>query len=150
LTLEKFQEDLKTALKNRDNNRRNTIRLILSALNYAQIAKGVPLEEADVLAVLQKEATRRRESIEAFSKGNRPDLVSVEEAELKVILGYLPPSMTREEIVQAAQKAITESGAQGPRDMGKVMSKLMPQLKGKASGQEVNAVVQELLSGKKA
>jgi uncharacterized protein YqeY len=150
LTLEKFQEDLKEALKKGDNTRRDTIRLILSALNYAQIAKGAPLEEADFLSVLQKEATRRRESIEAFSKGNRPELVAREEAELKVILGYLPPSMTREEIVEAAQKAIAESGAQGPRDMGKVMSKLMPQLKGKASGQEISAVVQELLSGKKA
>lgn len=150
MTLAKFQEDLKEALKQRDNTRRNTIRLILSALNYSQIAKGAPLEEGDVLAVLQKEATRRRESIEAFSKGNRPDLVAQEKAELQVILSYLPPSLTREEIVQAARQAIAESGAQGPRDMGKVMGRLMPQLKGRAGGQEVNAVVQELLSGKGA
>ena len=149
MTLEKFQEDLKEALRKGDTTRRNTIRLILSALNYSQIAKGAPLEEGDVLAVLQKEATRRRESIEAFSKGNRPDLVAQEEAELKVILGYLPPPLTREEIAQAARQAIAESGAQGPRDMGKVMGKLMPQLKGRAGGQEVNAIVQELLSGKR-
>jgi len=150
LTLEKFQEDLKEALRKGDTTRRNTIRLILSALNYSQIAKGAPLEEGDVLAVLQKEATRRRESIEAFSKGNRPDLVAQEKAELQVILGYLPPPLTREEIAQAARQAIAESGAQGPRDMGKVMGRLMPQLKGRAEGQEVNAIVQELLSGKRA
>ena len=148
MTLEKFQEDLKEALKKGENIRRDTIRLILSALNYSQIAKGATLEEADVLAVLQKEATRRRESIEAFSKGNRPDLVAREEAELKVILGYLPPSLTRDEIVQAARQAIAESGVQGPRDMGKVMRLLMPQLKGRAWGQEVSTIVQELLSGK--
>ena len=150
MTLEKFQEDLKEALRKGDTTRRNTIRLILSALNYSQIAKGAPLEEGDFLAVLQKEATRRRESIEAFSKGNRPDLVAQEEAELKVILGYLPPPLTREEIAQAARQAIAESGAQGPKDMGKVMGRLMPQLKGRAGGQEVNAIVQELLSGKRA
>ena len=149
MTLEKFQEDLKEALRKGDTTRRDTIRLILSALNYSQIAKGAPLEEGDVLAVLQKEATRRRESIEAFSKGNRPDLVAQEEAELQVILSYLPPPLTREEIAQAARQAIAESGAQGPRDMGKVMGKLMPQLKGRAGGQEVNAIVQELLSGKR-
>jgi hypothetical protein len=150
LTLEKFQEDLKEALRKGDTTRRNTIRLILSALNYSQIAKGAPLEEGDVLAVLQKEAARRRESIEAFSKGNRPDLVAQEEAELQVILSYLPPPLTREEIAQAARQAIAESGAQGPKDMGKVMGRLMPQLKGRAEGQEVNAIVQELLSGKGA
>ncbi len=150
MTLEKFQEDLKEALRKGDTTRRDTIRLILSALNYSQIAKGAPLEEGDVLAVLQKEATKRRESIEAFSKGNRPDLVAQEKAELQVILSYLPPPLTREEIAQAARQAIAESGAQGPRDMGKVMGRLMPQLKGRAEGQEVNAIVQELLSGKRA
>ena len=150
MTLEKFQEDLKEALRKGDTTRRDTIRLILSALNYSQIAKGASLEEADILAVLQKEATKRRESIEAFSKGNRPDLVAREKAELQVILGYLPPPLTREEIAQAARQAIAESGAQGPRDMGKVMGRLMPQLKGRAEGQEVNAIVQELLSGKRA
>ena len=150
MTLEKFQEDLKEALRKGDTTRRDTIRLILSALNYSQIAKGATLEEGEVLAVLQKEATKRRESIEAFSKGNRPDLVAREKAELQVILGYLPPPLTREEIAKAARQAIAESGAQGPRDMGKVMGRLMPQLKGRAEGQEVNAIVQELLSGKRA
>ena len=149
MTLQGFQEELKEALRKGGTTRRNTIRLILSALNYSQIAKGAPLEEGDILAVLQKEATKRRESIEAFSKGNRPDLVAKEKAELQVILGYLPPSLTREEIAQAARQAIAESGAQGPRDMGKVMGRLMPQLKGRAEGQEVNAIVQELLSGKR-
>ena len=149
MTLQGFQEDLKEALRKGDTTRRNTIRLILSALNYSQIAKGADLEEGEVLVVLQKEATKRRESIEAFSKGNRPDLVAQEKAELQVILGYLPPPLTREEIAQAARQAIAESGAQGPRDMGKVMGRLMPQLKGRAEGQEVNAIVQELLSGKR-
>ena len=149
MTLQGFQEDLKEALRKGDTTRRNTIRLILSALNYSQIAKGADLEEGEILVVIQKEATKRRESIEAFSKGNRPDLVAQEKAELQVILGYLPPPLTREEIAQAARQAIAESGAQGPRDMGKVMGRLMPQLKGRAEGQEVNAIVQELLSGKR-
>jgi uncharacterized protein YqeY len=88
----------------------------------------------------------RRESIEAFEKGNRQDLVDKEKAELAILLEYLPEQMTRDQIVTAARKVINEVGASSQKDKGKVMSQLMPLLRGKAQGQEVNEVVNELLS----
>ena len=145
----KLQGDLKVALKAGDTVRRDTIRLLLSAIHYAEIEKGQPLADPDILGLLSREASKRRESIEAFAKGHRPDLVSREEAELKVILGYLPQPLSREEIFQAARKVIAEVGAQGPRDMGRVMKVLMPRLQGRAEGRESSAIVSELLSSKK-
>jgi len=145
----KLQEELKVALKAGDTVRRDTLRLLLSAIHYAEIEKGQPPADPDILGLLSREASKRRESIEAFTKGHRPDLVSREEAELKVILGYLPQPLSREEIFQAARKVIAEVGAQGPRDMGRVMKVLMPQLQGRAEGREVSAIVSELLSSKK-
>jgi hypothetical protein len=142
---EKLQEDLKTALRKGDKHRLFAIRAVLSAANYAEIDKGKPLEEPDVLGVIAKEAKQRRESIEAFRKGNRQDLVDKEEGELSVLMEYLPKQMDREEIVALAKQVISEVGAKGPGDKGKVMGKLMSQVKGKAEGQLVNTIVTELL-----
>jgi len=86
------------------------------------------------------------ESIEAYKLGNRPDLVAVEEAELAVLLTYMPKQVSHEEVVAIAQRIITEVGARGPGDKGKVMPKIIGELKGKADGKEINAVVTELLS----
>ena len=142
-----MREDLKMALRQGDKVRILAIRSIISAMQYAEKDKGKSLEEQDILGVIAKEARQRRESIEAFSKGNRQDLVDKEQGELAVLLEYLPKQMEREEIVVLAQKVIDEVGAKSPGDKGKVMSKLMPQVKGKAEGQVVNAVVSELLGG---
>ncbi len=144
---EKLQEDLTTALRERNALRRSVIRLVISAINYADIAKGAPVDEAAVLGLVAREARQHRESIEAFTKGKREDLVEKERAELVILEGYLPQQMTREEVVAAASKAIAELGAQGPGDKGRVMGSLMGGLRGKADGHEVNEVVTELLSG---
>jgi uncharacterized protein YqeY len=146
---ERLRADLNRATKAGDKTRVSTIRLLIANINNAQIAKGKdsPLDEGDMLAVIQKQARQHRESIEAFAKGSRGDLVAKEEGELKVLLEYLPQQMSKDEIATAARKVIEEVGARGPTDKGKVMSKVMAQLKGKAQGAEVNAVVSELLAG---
>lgn len=144
---DRLREDLNQALRKGDKTRLSVIRLLISNINNAQIAKGGPMDDADVLAVLNKQARQHRESIDAFRKGNRPDLLAREEAELAVLLEYLPQQMSRDEIAAAARKVIEEVGARSPSEKGKVMSKLMPQLKGKAQGAEINAVVTELLGG---
>jgi len=116
-------------------------------VHNAEIAQQRKLDDDGILIVIDKEAKMRRESIEAFKKGNRPELVAKEKAELAILLEYLPEQMTREQIVAAASKVIGELGASSMKDKGKVMSQLMPQLRGKAQGQEVSEVVNQLLSG---
>jgi hypothetical protein len=141
-----IQEALKRALKQRQKVEVATLRLLLSEIKNAEIAQQKPADDNKVLDVVTREAKRRRESIEAFTHGNRSDLVAQEEAELAVLMSYLPEQMTREEIIETARQVIDTVGAQGPGDKGKVMSQLMPQLKGKADGKEVSDIVTELLA----
>jgi len=112
----------------------------------AEIARLTPLADEEQLDVLTTEVKRRRETIADAEKAGRPDLIAREQAELEVVLGYLPQQLSREEVTAAAQQVIAEVGAQGPQDTGKVMGKLMPQLKGKADGKMISEVVKELLA----
>jgi len=143
---QKLMDDLKQAMRGGDKVRRSVIRLVMAAIKNAEIARQAALDDTDILGIIAKEVRQRRESIEAFRLGNRPDLVAQEEAELAILNEYLPKQMTREEIIVAARQVIEEVGAQGPGDKGKVMPKLIAQLKGRADGREINAVVTELLS----
>ncbi len=115
-------------------------------VRYAEIAKQAELTDADILGVIAKEVRQHNESIEAFKKGSRPDLVSQEEAEMAVLQEYQPRQMSRDEIAAEARRVIAEVGARGVADKGKVMPRLIAQLKGKADGREINSVVTELLS----
>jgi len=146
LLKQKLAEDLKLALKSGDKLKCSVLRLVLAAVKNAEIARQVTLDDADILGVIAKEVRQRRESIEAFRQGNRQDLVAQEEAELAILNQYLPQQMTREEIIVEARRVIEQVGAQGPADKGKVMPKLIAQLKGRADGREINAVVTELLT----
>jgi uncharacterized protein YqeY len=143
---QKLADDLKQALRGGDKVRCSVIRLLLAAINNTEIARQAKLEDADIYGVIAKEIRQRQESIDAFKKGKRDDLVAQEEAEQAILQGYLPQQMSREEIVAEAQKIIAEVGAAGPGDKGKVMPKLIAQLKGKADGRLINEVVTELLS----
>jgi hypothetical protein len=141
-----IQESLKRALKQQHKVEVATLRLLISEIKNAEIAQQKPADDNRVLDVIAKEVKRRRESIEAFKQGNRSDLVEQEEAEFAILMSYLPEQMSREEIIVTAQHVIDAVGAQGPSDKGKVMSQLMPQLKGKADGKEVSDIVTELLT----
>ena len=143
---QKLMGDLKQAMKGGDKMKTSVIRMVMAAIQNAEIAQKSALSDADILGVIAKEARRHEESIESFKQGNRQDLVSQEEAELAILQEYLPQQMTRDEIIAEAQRIIEEVGAQGPGDKGKVMPKLIAQLKGRADGREINAVVTELLS----
>ena len=142
---QRLETDLKQAVKDRDEIKRSVIRLVMSAVHNNEIARRAPVEDVDIIGVIAKEVKQRKESIEAFRQGNRPDLVTREEAELKLLEEYLPEAISRDEIVAAAKKIIAEVGAEGPRDKGKVMSRIIPELKGQADGKDINAVVTELL-----
>ena len=138
-------EDVKKALKSGDTTRLSTTRMLLSAINYAEMAKQTELDDAGVVSVVAREIKQHRESIEAFKQGNRPELAAKEEAELAVLQSYMPEQMGAGEITEIVKKVIAETGAAGPRDKGKVMAMLMPQVRGKADGQQVNEIVTRLL-----
>ena len=143
---EKLEADLWQAMKDRDNVKRSTLRLLLAAIKNAEIAKRGSLGNPDILGVVAREVKQRNESIEAFKQGDRQDLVAREEAEMTILKEYLPRQLSREEVIVEARQVIEEVGAQGPRDKGKVMSRIIAQLKGKADGREINEIVTELLN----
>jgi len=143
---QKLTDDLKQAMRGGDKVRRSVIRLVMAAIKNAEIARQAAVEDADILGIIAKDIRQHKESIEAFKQGNRQDLVSQEEAELAILQEYLPQQMTREEVIAEARRVIEEVGAQGLSDKGKVMPKLIAQLKGRADGREINEVVTELLS----
>lgn len=142
---EKLANDLKDAIRQRDEARKTTIRMATWAIKNAEVEKGAALSDADVLGIIGKQAKQRRESIKEFEKAGRQDLVDKERAELEVIESYLPARVSRDEITQAAREVIAEVGAAGPRDKGKVMPVLIRRLAGRAEGREINEVVTELL-----
>ena len=145
---DKIQQALKGALKRQQGVEVSTLRLLLSEIKYAEIAQQKPADDGKVLDVIAREVKRHRESIEAFRKGNRTDLVEQEEAELAILMSYLPKQISREEIVAAAREVMDMIGAKGPSDKGRVMGQLMPQLKGKADGREISEIVSELLAAR--
>ncbi len=143
---EKLQQDLKSALRARDERRKSVIRLSLAAITNAEVRTG-ELDDTEVVAVLQTQANRRRDTIAELKEFERNDLLAEEEAELAILEEYLPDLLSREEITEEARKVIEAVGAAGPKQMGIVMGQLMPQLKGRADGRLVNEVVRELLAG---
>ena len=143
---QKLTDDLKQAMKGGNKLKTAVIRLIMAAIQNTEIARRTPPADADVLGIIAREVRQRQESIESFKPGDRPDLVAKEEAEMTILQAYLPRQLTREEIMAEVRRIIDEVGARGPGDKGKVMSRIITQLKGKADGREINAVVTELLS----
>jgi uncharacterized protein YqeY len=119
--------------------------VVMAALDTAEIMRQSRVDNAGVLEVIAREAKQRKESIAAYKSGNRPDLVTQEETELTVLRGYLPQPAQHDDIVAVARQVIAEVGAQGPRDKGKVMPKVIAMLKERADGRQINDVVNELL-----
>ena len=158
---QKLNDDLKQSMRDKDALKTSTLRLLLSAIKYAEMkrqeadfdkkgAVGDPeqyaLNDTDVLGVIAKEVKQREDSIASYKAGNRQDLADKESAEMVILKYYLPQQLTREEIAAEAQQTISEVGAKGAADKGKVMGKLIAKLKGRADGKLINDVVTELLS----
>lgn len=139
-------EAMKRSMKANDDVTRRTTRMALAAIKQAEVDKQTPLDEAAVMSLLQKEIKNRREALEEARKAKREDLMSDNEAEIKVLEGFLPKAMDAAELRDMAQAAIQEAGASSPTDMGKVMKVLMPKIAGRAAGDQVSAAVRELLT----
>lgn len=142
----RLQQDLLQAIRDHAEQRKSAIRLVRAAILNEEIARQHELSDEEVLEVINREIKQHRESLSEFEKAQRADLVAEEKAQLEVLLSYLPPQMSREEIVLAAQQAIAEVRANRPEHLGQVMRILMPRLRGKANGSEVNQIVRELLA----
>jgi uncharacterized protein YqeY len=140
-----LNDDLKTAMKAQDQVVRDTIRLMRSAIKNAEIAAQKELDDGGVAEVLARMAKQYRDSITTYGDAGRTDLVDKEQAELDVLTRYLPEQLDADDISALAKQAADELGATGPSDRGKLMGKLMPQLKGKADGALVNKIVSDLL-----
>lgn len=147
---ERLSEDLKFAMKTGDTLKVSVIRLALSAIRNTEIAKGHTLTDEETVDVLNRESKQRRDSIEQFDKAGRADLVEKETAELSILGDYLPQQLTEAEITGIVQEVISELHATSKADKGKVMSALMPRVRGRADGKLVSQVVDRMLDGNSA
>jgi uncharacterized protein YqeY len=145
---EQLDQDLKAAMKEKDQLRLDTIRGLKSAIKYREIELMKPLDDAGVLGVVSSEIKRRKDSIEQYRAGNRPDLADKEEAEGRILQAYLPAQLSAEELAAKVDAAIARTGAKGPKDMGAVMKALLPEVQGKADGKAVSELVKARLAGR--
>jgi uncharacterized protein YqeY len=142
----KISEDMKAAMKARETARLGAIRLLLAAIKQREVDDRIELDDAGVLAVIDKMLKQRRDSIAQYEKAGRQDLVDAEKLEVGVLTGYMPQALSPEEIQAAVAEAIAASGAIGPQDMGKVMAVLKPKLAGRADMSQVSGLVKTALS----
>lgn len=148
MTKEQLQQDLKASMLAKDAGKTSTLRMLISAIGYYEIQQGAGYSatEEDVMQVIQSEAKKRRDSIEQYQNANRHDLADKEIHELKILQTYLPQQMGEDEVRQLVTEAIKQTEATTIQDMGKVMSALMPKVKGKADGGLVSKIVKESLN----
>ena len=144
---EQLTNDMKEAMKNHEKDRLAVIRMVRGAIRQQEIAGQKELGDEDVIAVLSKEVKMRKDSLEEFKKGGREDLVEKTQAEIDVLMPYLPAQLSEEEVRELVKAAVEQTGATTGKDMGKVMGVLMPKVKGRADGKMVNTIVRSFLQG---
>lgn len=144
-TRQKLETALKDAMRSGDDLRKQNVRMVMSTMKLSEIEKGSPLDEAAVIAVIQKELKSRQEALQEAEKANRPDLASRARDEIAFLETFLPKQLTPEELAELAREAIAETGASSPADMGKVMKAMLPKVQGRAPGDQVSQAVRKLL-----
>lgn len=142
---QRLTDELKNAMKNKEQLRKNVITMIRSDIKQIEVDKRVELSDEDIIEIISKQAKQRKDSIEEFRKGGRDDLAQQSEEELKVLMEYLPEQLSEEEIEAVIKEVITDTGATSMKDMGKIMASAMPKLKGRADGKIVNQIVRNIL-----
>lgn len=143
----RIESAMRDAMRARDERRTQTLRMAMAAVHNQQIARGRPLADEEVVDVLAKQVKQRRESIELYRQGGRPERAEAEEAEAAILTEFLPEPLGEAEIEELARAAIAETGASALGDMGRVMAALGPRTRGRADGRLVSEVVRRLLSG---
>lgn len=143
---EQLQQDLKSAMRARDNRRKSALRMVLTSIQLAEVEQKDALTDEAIIDLIRKEVRRREDALSIIKEAGRDDLVEEEQAELEILKPYLPQLMSQDEVDVIVQEVIKEVEATSPADFGKVMRVLMPRVKGKADGRMVNQAVRNLLS----
>ncbi|AOF49083.1 GatB/YqeY domain-containing protein [Tetragenococcus halophilus] len=146
--LTKLNDDMKAAMKGKDKKSLQVIRMLKASLQNEKINLGRDLTDEEELAIISREMKQRRDSLAEFEKVGRDDLAEKTKSEIAIVERYLPAQLTEDEIFQIVSQAIEQTGASSPKEFGKVMGVVMPKVKGKADGNQVNAIVKELLNQK--
>ncbi|WP_326908956.1 GatB/YqeY domain-containing protein [Sedimentibacter sp. MB31-C6] len=142
---EKLMDDLKESMKSKNKVKKNVVTMIRAAIKQREVDDRVELEDTDILDIIAKQVKQKKDSISDFEKGNRQDLIDLTNEEIRILIEYLPPQLSDEELDSIVKNAIEQTGAQSKKDMGKLMAYIMPQVKGKADGKHVNEIVAKYL-----
>jgi len=142
---EKIRTDLTEAMKAQEKERLSTIRMLQSAIKNEQINSGHELSDEEAMSVIRKAVKQRQDSVEQYTKGNRPELAAKEQAEIDVLKGYLPPELSDDDLESGIREIVASTGAQSKKDMGKVMKEATVRFKGRADGKKIQEIVSRLL-----
>ncbi len=142
---ETLAEDLKDSMKSKDKVKKNVVTMVRAAIKQREVDERIELDDAEIIDIIAKQVKQKKDSIEEFQKGNRLDLVDLTNDEIKILLNYLPPQLSEDELEQIVKDAIEETNAQTKKDLGKLMAVIMPKVKGKADGKQVNQIVARYL-----
>ena len=142
---EQVRADLTTAMKARDAEKTSTLRMLQSAFKYEQIQVGHELSDEEATAVIRKSVKQHHDSIEQYTRGNRPELAAKEQAEIEILKTYLPPELSESELESGLREIIASTGAQSKKDLGKVMKEATAKYKGRAEGRKIQEIVNRLL-----
>lgn len=143
---ERLMADLKEAMKSKDKLRKDVITMVRAAIKQKEVDERVELDDSDILDIISKQLKEKKASIEEFKKGNRDDLVKQTNDEIEILLKYLPEQLSDEELKEIIKKVIDENEITSMKDIGKLMKNVMPLIKGKADGKQVNVIAKELLN----
>lgn len=142
---EKLMDDLKESMKSKNKVKKNVVTMIRAAIKQREVDDRVELEDTDILDIIAKQVKQKKDSISDFEKGNRQDLIDLTNEEIRILIEYLPPQLSDEELDSIVKNAIEQTGAQSKKDMGRLMAYIMPKVKGKADGKHVNEIVAKYL-----
>ncbi len=143
---EQLMEDLKAAMKDKDDLRKNVVQMVRAGVLQVEKDKQITLDEEGILDVIAKEVKKRRDVLPEFEKAERTDLIEATKREIEILLAYLPSQLTEEELDKIVSETVSQVGASSMKEMGKVMAALMPKIKGRADGKTVNELVKKHLS----
>lgn len=143
---ERLADDVKTAMKEKDITKKRTVQMVRAAILQKEKDEKVKLDDSDIILVIAKEVKTRKDVLPEYKKSGRDDLITDLEQEIAILMDYLPPQLSKDELTEIVKEGIKETNASSMKDMGKIMAYVMPKISGRADGKSVNVIVKELLA----